>query len=259
MIGVVTLQRKSVMCLLLLVIAVLMLSGCHQQSRSAQLDIAVQQPPGVEQPTEAQPTPQARPAKPEQAENPSFLSPESDGDYDLVIFFATADIGDYEFSIAPEGSDDWQKLDEAHWLGTCGQSEEHSRVHQQPSHISKFGFRFADEADGRYQLRTTTVGVTPAEVQELWSLEIKDQTTLLVVGSDPKTGKQLPELLPMRRCADCPAKLVFPGGRSRRSGAGGHRLLLCCPAERGGGQLFPCPGGLRGLDCRERGGMRWPV
>lgn len=35
MIGVVTLQRKSVMCLLLLVIAVLMLSGCHQQSRSA--------------------------------------------------------------------------------------------------------------------------------------------------------------------------------------------------------------------------------
>ena len=48
MIGVVTLQRKSVMCLLLLVIAVLMLSGCHQQSRSAQLDIAVQQPPGVE-------------------------------------------------------------------------------------------------------------------------------------------------------------------------------------------------------------------
>ena len=33
MIGVVTLQRKSVMCLLLLVIAVLMLSGCHQQSR----------------------------------------------------------------------------------------------------------------------------------------------------------------------------------------------------------------------------------
>jgi len=55
MIGVVTLQRKSVMCLLLLVIAVLMLSGCHQQSRSAQLDIAVQQPPGVEQPTEAQP------------------------------------------------------------------------------------------------------------------------------------------------------------------------------------------------------------
>lgn len=77
-------------------------------------------------------------------------------------------------------------------------------MHQQPSHISKFGFRFADEADGRYQLRTTTVGVTPAEVQELWSLEIKDQTTLLVVGSDPKTGKQLPELLPMRRCADCP-------------------------------------------------------
>ena len=106
MIGVVTLQRKSVMCLLLLVIAVLMLSGCHQQSRSAQLDIAVQQPPGVEQPTEAQPTPQARPAKPEQAEDPSFLSPESDGDYDLVFFFATADIGDYEFSIAPEGSDD---------------------------------------------------------------------------------------------------------------------------------------------------------
>ena len=52
-----------------LVIAVLMLSGCHQQSRSAQLDIAVQQPPGVEQPTEAQPTPQARPAKPEQAED----------------------------------------------------------------------------------------------------------------------------------------------------------------------------------------------
>lgn len=214
---------------------------------------------GRSSPTEAQPTPQARPAKPEQAEDPSFLSPESDGDYDLVFFFATADIGDYEFSIAPEGSDDWQKLDEAHWLGTCGQSEEHSRVHQQPSHISKFGFRFADEADGRYQLRTTTVGVTPAEVQELWSLEIKDQTTLLVVGSDPKTGKQLPELLPMRRCADLPAKLVFPGGRSRRSGAGGHRLLLCCPAERGGGQLFPCPGGLRGLDCRERGGKRWPV
>ena len=120
MIGVVTLQRKSVMCLLLLVIAVLMLSGCHQQSRSAQIDIAVQQPPGVDQPTEAQPTPQARPAKPEQAEDPSFLPPESDGDYDLVIFFATADIGDYEFSIAPEGSDDWQKLDEAHWLGTCG-------------------------------------------------------------------------------------------------------------------------------------------
>ena len=106
MIGVVTLQRKSVMRLLLLVIAVLMLSGCHQQSRSAQLDIAVQQPPRVEQPTEAQPTPQARPAKPEQAEDPSFLSPESDGDYDLVFFFATADIGDYEFSIAPEGSDD---------------------------------------------------------------------------------------------------------------------------------------------------------
>ena len=78
---------------------------------------------------ETQPTPQARPAKPEQAEDPSFLSPESDGDYDLVFFFATADIGDYEFSIAPEGSDDWQKLDEAHWLGTCGQSEEHSRVH----------------------------------------------------------------------------------------------------------------------------------
>lgn len=103
MIGVVTLQRKSVMCLLLLVIAVLMLSGCHQQSRSAQLDIAVQQPPGVEQPTEAQPTPQAHPAKPEQAEDPSFLSPESDGDYDLVFFFATADIGDYEFSIAPRG------------------------------------------------------------------------------------------------------------------------------------------------------------
>lgn len=102
MIGVVTLQRKSVMCLLLLVIAVLMLSGCHQQSRSAQLDIAVQQPPGVEQPTEAQPTPQARPAKPEQAEDPSFLSPESDGDYDLVFFFATADIGDYEFP-SPRG------------------------------------------------------------------------------------------------------------------------------------------------------------
>ena len=61
-----------------------------------------------------------------------FSLPESDGDYDLVFFFATADIGDYEFSIAPEGSDDWQKLDEAHWLGTCGQSEEHSRVHQHP-------------------------------------------------------------------------------------------------------------------------------
>ena len=225
MIGVVTLQRKSVMCLLLLVIAVLMLSGCHQQSRSAQLDIAVQQPPGVEQPTEAQPTPQARPAKPEQAEDPSFLSPESDGDYDLVFFFATADIGDYEFSIAPEGSDDWQKLDEAHWLGTCGQSEEHSRVHQQPSHISKFGFRFADEADGRYQLRTTTVGVTPAEVQELWSLEIKDQTTLLVVGSDPKTGKQLPELLPMRRCADCPQSWFFQEGDPAEVGP---EVIDCC-------------------------------
>ncbi len=225
MIGVVTLQRKSVMCLLLLVIAVLMLSGCHQQSRSAQLDIAVQQPPGVEQPTEAQPTPQARPAKPEQAEDPSFLSPESDGDYDLVFFFATADIGDYEFSIAPEGSDDWQKLDEAHWLGTCGQSEEHSRVHQQPSHISKFGFRFADEADGRYQLRTTTVGVTPAEVQELWSLEIKDQTTLLVVGSDPKTGKQLPELLPMRRCADCPQSWFFQEGDPAEAGP---EVIDCC-------------------------------
>ena len=65
-------------------------------------------------------------------------------------------------------------------------------MHQQPSHISKFGFRFADEADGRYQLRTTTAGVTPAEVQELWSLEIKDQTTLLVVGSDPKTRVPAP-------------------------------------------------------------------
>ena len=69
-------------------------------------------------------------------------------------------------------------------------------MHQQPSHISKFGFRFADEADGRYQLRTTTVGVTPAEVQELWPLEIKDQTTLLVVGSDPKTGNFCQSSLP---------------------------------------------------------------
>lgn len=132
MIGVVTLQRKSVMCLLLLVIAVLMLSGCHQQSRSAQLDIAVQQPPGVDQPTEAQPTPQARPAKPEQAEDPSFLSPESDGDYDLVFFFATADIGDYEFSIAPEGATIGRSSTRRTGWEPAGQSEEHSRCISSP-------------------------------------------------------------------------------------------------------------------------------
>ena len=49
MIGVVTLQRKSVMCLLLLVIAVLMLSGCHQQSRSAQIDTPPYHTPDIEQ------------------------------------------------------------------------------------------------------------------------------------------------------------------------------------------------------------------
>ena len=88
-------------------------------------------------------------------------------------------MGWYEFSIAPEGSDAWVKLDDV-----CIDRGWSADGYVCPS---KYGVRF-EEGSGLYQLRATVKAPLPFAISNIWhNLPLQPEGALLYVACPPGT------------------------------------------------------------------------
>mgnify|MGYP005850023715 CR=1 FL=1 len=98
---------------------------------------------------------------------------------DLKFYFGADNVGWYEFSIAPEGSDAWVKLDDV-----CIDRGWSADGYVCPS---KYGVRF-EEGSGLYQLRATVKAPLPFAISNIWhNLPLQPEGALLYVACPPGT------------------------------------------------------------------------
>lgn len=98
---------------------------------------------------------------------------------DLEFYFCADNVGWYEFSIAPEGSDAWVKLDDV-----CIDRGWSADGYVCPS---KYGVRF-EEGSGLYQLRATVKAPLPFAISNIWhNLPLQPEGALLYVACPPGT------------------------------------------------------------------------
>ena len=98
---------------------------------------------------------------------------------DLEFYFGADNVGWYEFSIAPEGSDAWVKLDDV-----CIDRGWSADGYVCPS---KYGVRF-EEGSGLYQLRATVKAPLPFAISNIWhNLPLQPEGALLYVACPPGT------------------------------------------------------------------------
>ena len=98
---------------------------------------------------------------------------------DLEFYFGADNVGWYEFSIAPEGSDAWVKLDDV-----CIDRGWSADGYVCPS---KYGVRF-EEGSGLYQLRATVKASLPFAISNIWhNLPLQPEGALLYVACPPGT------------------------------------------------------------------------
>lgn len=95
------------------------------------------------------------------------------------ILLCADNVGWYEFSIAPEGSDAWVKLD-----NVCIDRGWSADGYVCPS---KYGVRF-EEGSGLYQLRATVKAPLPFAISNIWhNLPLQPEGALLYVACPPGT------------------------------------------------------------------------
>lgn len=182
---------------------VLLLAGC----KAARVK---EQPAAVEQPITTEALKNETSEEPLICELPAAeaepISKKAE-DCDLVFYFGSALSGDYEYAIAPEGSEDWVSLSSG-CCGTCENGDPYGYLGVSVA-AQKYGLDFSVDTGELWQLRA--VDTRSGVLYNCWhSIPILDDRTRLTLleteadGGMPWLGQTLLVVDAMQFCKDCP-------------------------------------------------------